>query len=159
MIKSNNLNMKQIIILVLLITPIIFGSCKSDNGTFDWLLGTWEKGKGEGDPETTFEIWEKVDNSHYRGLGFTMIKSDTIRQESIKLTKTNEKWNLEVKSPNDSSWTPFEVTSIEDKKFICENNELEFPNKIKYWKSKNILIAIVSGIDQTLVFKFKEIGE
>ncbi|MEN8138343.1 MAG: DUF6265 family protein [Bacteroidota bacterium] len=123
---------------------------------FDWLLGKWQR-TNEEEGKETFENWDKKSEIEYNGIGFTIQNNDTVKQEKIKIIRKGEKWNLEVISPGETDWTKFEITSLEKDKFTCENPELEFPNKIKYWKEGNKIKASVSGKDLEIPFEFKKV--
>jgi len=132
-------------------TPLIE---KTEN--FDWLLGKWKRLNEEVGKET-FENWEKIKETEYSGIGFTMQNGDTIKQENILLIKSNEKWNLTVKVPEESDSVTFVGVSHNDNEFTCENKELDFPNEIKYWKNGNRLNAMVSGGEMKIPFEFEKI--
>ena len=123
--------------------------------SFDWLLGKWKRNNEEAGIET-FENWEKKSNSEYLGLGFTMQNGDTIKQEKIRLIKLNDSWNLEVQPQDEPTAIVFKMTSFNDQEFICENKELDFPNKIKYWKTEDKLNALVSGEEFEIQFEFEK---
>ncbi|MGZ2368387.1 hypothetical protein ACXR6G_01200 [Ancylomarina sp. YFZ004] len=127
---------------------------KSEN--FDWLLGKWKR-LNEEEGKETFENWEKIKETEYSGLGFTMQNGDTIKQEKIRLTQTSGKWNLTVKVPEESESTTFNGVSHNDNEFTCENNEIDFPNKIKYWKNGNKINATVSGGEMKISFEFEKL--
>lgn len=126
--------------------------------SFDWLLGNWKKNNEEGDLET-FEIWKKKNDSSYYGIGFTMHNKDTLSQEKIKLIKRNSLWVLEVIASKEAEATLFSLTKIGDQDFICENEEIDFPKKIKYWKSGEKINALVSGDEMEIPFEFERIIE
>ena len=166
--------MKKIVILSITTIAILFlSSCTSKNieesktqnyeiskstENFDWLLGNWKR-NNEKDDRETFEIWEKTNNSEYSGIGFTIQNNDTIKQEKIKLTKLNSNWILEVKVPEETESIIFNLTSIGNKEFICENKEIDFPKKIKYWKNGAKINALVSGDEMEIPFEFERIIE
>lgn len=125
---------------------------KSEN--FDWLLGKWKR-LYEEEGKETFENWEKINDTKYSGIGFTMQNGDTIKQENILLIKTNGVWDLTVKVPEETESVTFVGVSHNENEFTCENNELEFPNKIKYWKNENRLNAMVSGGEMEIPFEFE----
>lgn len=135
---------------------LIESTTTSEN--FDWLLGNWKRNNEEPGKET-FEIWNKKNNSEYYGLGFTMQNGDTIKQESIKLIKLDGKWNLEVKAPDDTEAIIFKMTKFNKEEFICENEELEFPKLIKYWKNKSKINALVAGDGMEISFEFERISQ
>jgi len=123
---------------------------------FDWLLGEWKRNNEE-DGKETFEHWQKKSNVEYIGLGFTMRGQDTIKQEKIRLIKLNNKWVLEVQPQDEPQPITFKMTSFKDQEFICENKDLDFPNKIKYWKNGNKINATVSGGEMEILFEFKRL--
>ena len=159
-------------ILILLVGILLF-SCnpknKSNSGTtskktdlapktenFDWLLGEWKRNNEEPEKET-FENWKKINSSEYSGIGFTMQNGDTIKQEKIKLIKLNGKWNLIVKVPEESESITFKMTELKSDAFTCENDSLDFPKRIKYWKNGEKISALVSGDDLEIPFEFEKI--
>ena len=166
--------MKKIVILSITAIAILFlSSCTSKNSeesktqnneisksteNFDWLLGNWKR-NNEKENRETFEIWKKKNNSEYYGIGFTLQNNDTIKQEKIKLTKLNNNWILEVKVPEETESITFNLTSIGNKEFICENKEIDFPKKIKYWKNGTKINALVSGDEMEIPFEFERIIE
>ena len=126
------------------------------NENFDWLLGNWIRNNEEEGIET-YEVWIKKSSYVYIGIGFTMQDNDTLKQEKIRLIKTDEKWNLEVQSPGDSNPIIFNMTSYSDQEFICENKVLDFPKLIKYWKNGNKIHALVSGDNMEIPFEFERV--
>jgi len=131
---------------------------ENNNTNFDWLIGKWKR-LGEEKGKETFENWTKISETEYSGIGFTMQNNDTIKQESIKLKKSHEKWNLFVKTPEETERTVFEMKEHNTNQFTCENNEIDFPNKIKYWKSGNNIKATVSNSEVEIQFEFEKINE
>lgn len=123
---------------------------------FDWLLGKWQR-LDEEEGKETFENWEKVKKTEYSGIGFTMQNGDTIKQERIKLLEVNGKWNLIVKAPEEQESITFTGVSHSKNEFTCENKEIDFPNKIKYWKNENRLNAMVSGGEMEIPFEFEKL--
>jgi len=124
---------------------------------FDWLLGKWKR-LNEEEGKETFENWNKIKETEYSGIGFTMQNGDTIKQEKIRLTKVNGKWNLTVKVPEESESITFNGISHNENEFTCENNEIEFPNKIKYWRNGNRINAMVSGGEMEIPFEFEKLN-
>lgn len=165
--------MKIVILSMTAIVILFLSSCTSNNNeesktqnneisksteNFDWLLGNWKR-NNEKENRETFEIWKKKNNSEYYGIGFTLQNNDTIKQEKIKLTKLNNNWILEVKVPEEIESITFNLTSIGNKEFICENKEIDFPKKIKYWKNGTKINALVSGDEMEIPFEFERIIE
>ena len=127
---------------------------KSTN--FDWLLGEWER-LNEEEGKKTFENWNKISNTEYSGIGFTMQNGDTLKQEQIQLINTGGKWNLTVKVPEEVEPITFKMTNHSDDEFTCENIEIDFPNKIRYWKNGNKINASVSNTEMEIQFEFEKL--
>lgn len=123
---------------------------------FDWLLGKWKRLNEEVGKET-FENWKKISEVEYSGIGFTLQNSDTIKQEKIRLTKSDGNWNIEVKVPEETMSITFKGVSHSKNEFTCENNEIDFPNRIKYWKTGDRLNASVSNIEMEIPFEFEKL--
>jgi hypothetical protein len=124
---------------------------------FDWLIGNWVRTNEEAGKET-FESWEKENSSVYHGFGFTLIKTDTIWQEEIKLIKTGEKWNFEVTGKGESDPTVFRLTELSQNSFTSQNPEHDYPTEIRYYKSGETLKAIISGDGMEIPFEFERIS-
>lgn len=127
---------------------------KSTN--FDWLLGEWER-LNEEEGKKTFENWNKISNTEYSGIGFTIQNGDTLKQEQIQLINTGGKWNLTVKVPEEVESITFKMTNHSDDEFTCENIEIDFPNKIRYWKNGNKINASVSNTEMEIQFEFEKL--
>ena len=131
-------------------------SATPPTGKFDWLLGNWKRTNEEKGKET-FENWEKINDTEYNGIGFTLQNNDTLSQEQMKLIQTNGKWNLLVKTPDEKDFIKFDLTKLAEDKFECKNDTLDFPKLIKYWKNGDKMNAIVSGDSLKLSFEFERI--
>lgn len=151
-------NMKTTLKLtVILLTVFAFAMCNTKKSApFDWLLGKWQR-INDKPGRTTFENWEKTSDSTYYGVGFTLQNGDTISQEIMKIIETNGKWNFLVKTPKEEEFISFKIPTIEDDKFECKNDTLDFPKLIKYWKNGDQIRALVSGDSLQLSFEFKRI--
>ena len=103
-------------------------------------------------------LWNKINNTEYLGIGFTLQNNDTIWKENIKLIKSNEDWNFEVAGKGETSPTIFKLTNIDNDSFTCENELNEFPKKIKYFKNENKIIAVISGGEMKVLFEFERLN-
>jgi hypothetical protein len=123
---------------------------------FDWLLGEWVRVNEKEDLET-FENWSKKNDTEYVGLGFTLQNRDTVWQEKIHLVKSTEEWNYEVSGKGDTIATKFLLTTIGKGEFICENENNEFPKKIRFSKNGKGITAVISGGDMEIPFEFERV--
>ena len=144
----------------IILIAFVFTMCNSkqteSTENFDWLLGKWQR-TNEEQGKTTFENWEKTNNSEYNGIGFTIQNNDTISREKMKIVETDGKWNLLVKTLEEKEFVRFEMSEIQEDKFECKNDTLDFPKLIKYWKNGDKINALVSGDSLKLSFEFKRI--
>lgn len=158
----------MIILSLLTLSILTFVSCdkkkkeeKSEtktvknNKNFDWLLGNWKR-VNEKEGRETFEIWNKKNDTTYYGIGFTMQKKDTVKQEKMEILKVNENWELVVKVPEETNKISFKIIQLGENEFTSENKENDFPNTIKYWKKDKKLHAAVSGGDLEIPFEFEK---
>lgn len=171
LLKKINTMKRELIFIVFTFILLSLSSCSNNDGTndnseqtkdlseikvdhnFDWLLGKWQRINEEKGIET-FEVWNKESNSEYKGIGFSMKENDTISQEKMTILKSDKIWALKVIAKGEIETTNFKITNIEDFKFTCENKELDFPNKIEYWKDGDKIKALVSGTDLEIAFEF-----
>lgn len=122
---------------------------------FDWLLGEWKR-LNEEEGKETFENWWKIGETEYSGIGFTMQNGDTIKQEKIQLIQNEGKWSLTVKVPEELESVTFDGINHAENEFTCGNTEIDFPNKIRYWKNGDKINASVSGGEMEISFEFEK---
>lgn len=124
---------------------------------FDWLVGEWQR-TNEKVGRETIEMWSKVADSEYSGFGATLQDGDTLWYENIKLVKSNNLWSFEVTGQADITATTFILTKIEEGRFTSENDQNEFPTKIEYYISGDMLKALISGGGEEISFDFKRVN-
>ena len=72
----------------------------------------------------------------------------------MQLENKMGRWELLIKSPEDLEPVVFEISELAEGSFTAENFEIEFPNKIEYWRTENGFRARVSGSEMELPFDF-----
>jgi hypothetical protein len=120
----------------------------------DWLVGNWQRTNNQLGKQT-FEHWIKESNGVYSGLGFTLQGLDTVFKENLRILKNDGHLFLEVTGVNENP-TLFLFSNYSDSSFVCENEENEFPKKIEYSMSNNILTAIISDDSTLISFQFSK---
>jgi hypothetical protein len=142
---------------------LLFGCGTTTNETEDasvpnlnWLVGDWIRTNG--DPgENTHENWTKTEDG-YSGNAYTIIKGDTVFQETIKAYLAGKQWHYEVSGPNEEPVT-FTSSSVTDSSFTCGNPTNEFPQTIQYSKDGDCINAIISnGGDDAILFRYERIA-
>jgi hypothetical protein len=124
---------------------------------FDWLLGNWER-LNEEEGKQTFENWEKISASSYTGIGFTMQNGDTLKQEWMQVTNTNDTWTLTVEVPEDSGAVSFQLTNLTANEFTFVNNEIDFPNTIRYWRNGDKINATIASMEFEIPYEFQKLN-
>lgn len=161
--------MKKAALIVIAIISISCNQGKSENlqptlkstvlevktENYDWLLGNWKR-TNEKKGKETLEKWNKVNDTTYSGIGFTLQNNDTIFKEKMNLMKVRGKWNLTVTVSQDAAPIVFKGIEHNENEFICENKENDFPNIIKYWKKGKNLNAEISGGETKVLFEFEK---
>ena len=128
---------------------------KDSTENFDWLLGFWKRSNEEEGRET-FETWKKLNDTEYVGFGFTLKNGDTISQEKLRLLKNDMRWDILVKVPDEDTPTMFKGTGHNKNEFNAENNAIDFPNHIKYWRDGDNIKALISNAEMEVSFEFKK---
>ncbi len=171
--------MKKIVVLfigVIVISCNQYGKEKSKSNknpakltevsnNFDWLLGKWKR-SNEAIGKETFENWDKISETEYVGFSCTIQNTDTIYQEKFRLVKLNNNWNFKIELKGELIPSIFKMTSFNAEEFICENKNLNFPNKkldspnkIRYWKGIDKIYATISGKKINLQFDFVKLND
>ncbi len=94
---------------------------------FDWILGKWQINESN-----SFEEWEKVDDDLYRGKGYQVRKNDTLITETINIVRRGKYLFFipSVTDQNDGKPVEFKLLSKKKGKFVFENKEHDFPQRI-----------------------------
>ena len=155
-----------------LILVLLLVSCKNNNTSeekqikeevsgainFDWLLGDWQR-TNEEEGKATFEHWEKVSDTEYKCLAYTLKDKDTLWRENVSLLKRKDHWIFDVIGKGDSLPTNFIVSEMDSVSFACTNEKNEFPKKISYFKDGTNMRAEISGDDMMIPFEFNKINK
>lgn len=126
---------------------------KEETEQLDWLVGKWKRTNEEAGKET-FENWDKINESEYSGIGFTLQGSDTISQELMQIIKSNGKWALFVKTAKEKEATKFELAELLNNQFTFINDSIDFPNKIHYKFENEKIHAVISNSQLEIPFEF-----
>ena len=137
-------------ILLLAIAFLLTGSMISHR-TFTQLLvleGTW---KMETRRSPLFESWQRFDKSTLQGLSYRITGSDTILLERLKLVRQSGEifYIPAVINQNDGQPVSFKLISSDDNRFVFENKQHDFPQRIIYSiVTKDSIVARIEGISK-----------
>ncbi len=149
--------MKALSILLALFLVNV-GPQQSPIDQLDWILGTWAR-PANNEKRQSFEIWEKVSDTKYKGFGYTLKNGDTTFSEKLEIIeKAGDLFYVAHVSHNKSP-VFFKFTTISDTLFICENPIHDFPKEIAYRRDGNNLYAHVAAGNRKIDFAFKRVEE
>lgn len=120
---------------------------------FTWLEGNWER-QGMKEGTSAVEFWALGEN-HLTGKGISLRGTDTTFVEglSIQIKEGTTYYIADV--PGNDAPTFFEVKSISETGFISENLKHDFPKRIQYILSDNLLTVVISdGGNKKITFTF-----
>jgi hypothetical protein len=145
--------------LLLLLFIFVLTVCNTDQQNkipekIFWLEGRWQL-----EESGTYEIWKK-DKHELTGRLIKIEKKDTVVLERLKLKSIENSvfYEATVSSQNYGKPVCFRLTKSDDKEFIFENPEHDFPKKITYvFNTQNQLTARISGNNKAVEFKYKRI--
>jgi hypothetical protein len=116
------------------------------------LIGNWAR-TNNGSEERTFEYWQDTENG-IAGLGFTLVREDTVFKESLQIIEADKNLYYNVRGVNPDP-TLFKFVEVSDTHFVCVNDSNEFPNRIEYRFQVDSMTMIISANDKMIEFRFK----
>lgn len=125
---------------------LLFASCSQDKNAeknfnkLKKLEGMWESKNNI----IFFEKWKLIDDSTLSGKGYSLRDRDTVFSEVLRLNLRNGKITYLAKDPdqNRGAAVPFGLEKATRNKFIFENLEHDYPNRITYEFEKDSLLKI-----------------
>lgn len=130
----------KIIMLLMLVTVSFY---PQDDSIIKLFPGKW-KMNVEG--ALIFEEWEKVNETEFSGISFSLNGTEKNISENLCLKKFAEQWAY-VALPENQSITLFALVEHTANKFIFENKEHDFPQRIIYeFINEDKLTAAVEGM-------------
>ena len=138
-----------VLIAILLIGQTLFAQNNSysltDFGSLDAILGTWKMETRRG---PMFQQWTRANNEKFQGKSFRLNNLDTLVMERIELSYSGGSivYSPIVTGQNDGKAVEFKLISNTGSRFVFENKEHDFPQRIIYhFKSKDSLNARIEG--------------
>lgn len=130
------------LLLILAVAAIAFSFTYSNNNDLDKWLGKWvtdyEGGK-------FYENWEKKSDDLYEATGHLVIEGDTVFRELLRVEKFGNHWAY-IAVINGGKPVMFPLKSNDSDKWVFENKEHDFPQRVTYHLQDNgTLYAVVDG--------------
>lgn len=122
--------------------------------TMEWLLGDWVRSNSK--PGTSgFESWKKTGDQVWQGRGWSMKGADTTFVEVLRIVTKDNKLYYVADVPENNKAVYFEITSVTQDSFTCENPSHDFPKTIYYHFDGKKIQARVSAGAQGIDFVFE----
>jgi len=119
---------------------------------FRWLIGTWQEAK------YSFEIWK--DEGTFLSASAYQIdhqSGNKVVSEEIKLVKKGNDFYYVPDVAGPQGPIEFRITSFDENSFTAENPEHDFPKKIIYKRTGELLEATISGGSKSISYSFKKV--
>ncbi len=124
------------------------------------LKGVWENTKRPG----TYEEWGyEIDENgktifDFKGRGYKVVNGKEVLTEELRFINEGDEWYYEATVNHNSGPVKFKLTSFQENKWVFENPEHDFPQKIVYeWLSATELKVYVSAGEKGFVVNFKKV--
>ena len=140
--------MKQIFFAVVICLFFSFTFKKEDNtvNPFSWLEGSWSMKAKRG---TITESWKANHDSSMLGSSkmISLTGGETVLENlELAFTGGNYYYISRVNGQNDGKAVKFKLTSCNEKEFVAENPEHDFPKRITYQLiNKDSIHAFIDG--------------
>ena len=126
--------MERPIIAIVVILCLSAFYISNDSKTFKKLYaleGTWKMVTKRG---AICEEWKKVNDHHLQNRGYMVIGKDTMINERVALTNTEDGifYTSTVEDQNNKQPIAFKLTRADDTMFVFENPQHDFPKRIVY---------------------------
>lgn len=128
------------IFFLLLFVPSLYAQ---DDSLLKLFPGKW---KMISDKIEYYEEWKIVNEYELTGIGFSIEEGDTVSSEKLYLKKFEDTWAY-IALPVNQTITLFALTEYSESKFIFENKEHDYPQRIIYeFTADGQLNAATEGI-------------
>lgn len=140
--------------LLLLLTACEAKKKETKLDRMSWLLGEWKRTNNKPN-RTGWESWTRISDTEWKCHSGTREGTDTIFHEVTSIVVEGEKVYFVADVPENNAPVRFEITSITDSSFNCENPKHDFPKMIRYHYDGARLYARVSAGDEGIDFEFE----
>ena len=134
---------RRICLLVLATMALTASPGRADD--FDWLIGEWTRETRGG---IATEVWTRVSDHTLEGSGLFTAGEETRVTEHLRLELFGDEWFYTAKPPVNPYPTPFKLVSTDRRRFVFENPNHDFPQRILYVREDDGgLLVTISRMD------------
>lgn len=119
-----------------------FSQNNADMQKLLWIVDKWVS---QSETSTSYEHWEKTNETLYTGGSETIKNGDTVFAEKLKIELIEGKVYYIADVAHNPAPVKFLLTEVNENSAIFENPEHDFPQKITYINENGILHAVIEG--------------
>lgn len=135
--------LKYLLILIFIImSKTAFSQNNADMQKLLWIVDKWVS---QSETSTSYEHWEKTNETLYTGGSETIKNGDTVFAEKLKIELIEGKVYYIADVAHNPAPVKFLLTEVNENSAIFENPEHDFPQKITYINENGILHAVIEG--------------
>lgn len=135
--------LKYLLILIFIImSKTAFSQNNADMQKLLWIVDKWVS---QSENSTSYEHWEKTNETLYTGGSETIKNGDTVFAEKLKIELIEGKVYYIADVAHNPAPVKFLLTEVNDNSAIFENPDHDFPQKITYINENGILHAVIEG--------------
>ncbi len=135
--------LKYLLILIFIImSKTAFSQNTADMQKLLWIVDKWVS---QSENSTSYEHWEKTNETLYTGGSETIKNGDTVFAEKLKIELIEGKVYYIADVAHNPAPVKFLLTEVNDNSAIFENPDHDFPQKITYINENGILHAVIEG--------------
>lgn len=120
----------------------------------EWLLGGWTRVNNPAG-KSGYEYWQRKNDQEWHGQGIALKGTDTTFVELLKIVVERGALYYVADVPGNNKPVYFEITSVNENSFICENPTHDFPKRIEYRFDGKQIHARVSAGSQGIDYIFE----
>lgn len=135
--------LKYLLILIFIImSKTAYSQNNADMQKLLWIVDKWVS---QSENSTSYEHWEKTNETLYTGGSETIKNGDTVFAEKLKIELIEGKVYYIADVAHNPAPVKFLLTEVNENSAIFENPEHDFPQKITYINENGILHAVIEG--------------
>ncbi|WP_258105578.1 DUF6265 family protein [Marinoscillum sp. MHG1-6] len=143
--------------LLVFVTLLTFSCTEKESlDQFYWMEGLWLKD----DPDSMLyscESWTKITPFEMSGFGMTLDSGDTIFYEELQIISGQS--DIYYIADVGDGPVSFKLTQVESDRWVFENPEHDFPQRIVYTKTDSTMTAYTEAAQVSIPFRFKRAKE
>lgn len=127
---------------------------EKDLVNLNWLEGTWMRTNTK-PGRTSYEYWKRSSTGEMMGYNVLLQGTDTLSFEKMTILSKDNILYFVADIPENKAPVFFQLTSLENLSFTCENPAHDFPKRIVYRRTDDRITATISGHEKSIDYFFK----